>query len=153
MGAEGVQPNTDLTWLTIGLDCASRLFISDRAHLVFGFHQVVDGLKEIELGGSSIGTTRRGIGPAYSSKASRSGMRVHHLYDKEKFAEKFRKLVEGRFKRYGTFEYDTEGEILKYQVSFAFLFEGYPVKTGDVIPIHIEAQSHSHSLNPLTGLR
>lgn len=81
-----------------------------------GFHQIVDGLKEIELGGSSIGTTKKGIGPAYSSKASRSGLRVHHLYSPD-FADKFRKLVEGRFKRYGTFEYDTEAEIQKYLVS------------------------------------
>lgn len=34
-----------------GLDCTGRLFISDRAHLVMGFHQIVDGLKELELGG------------------------------------------------------------------------------------------------------
>ncbi|EPQ25977.1 uncharacterized protein PFL1_06432 [Pseudozyma flocculosa PF-1] len=98
-----------------GLNCDGRLFISDRAHLVFDFHQVVDGLKEVELGGSSIGTTKKGIGPAYSSKASRSGLRVHHLYDPELFASKFRKLVEGRFKRYGHFEYDTEGEIARYK--------------------------------------
>ncbi|BEI79953.1 hypothetical protein CcaverHIS002_0104820 [Cutaneotrichosporon cavernicola] len=93
-----------------GLKVANRLLISDRAHLVLGFHQIVDGLKEIELGGSSIGTTRKGIGPAYSSKASRSGLRVHHLFDPT-FPEKFRKLVEGRIKRYGNFEFDTEGEI------------------------------------------
>ncbi|GFZ50825.1 Adenylosuccinate synthetase [Saitozyma sp. JCM 24511] len=96
-----------------GLSCAGRLFVSDRAHLVMGFHQIVDGLKEIELGGSSIGTTKKGIGPAYSSKASRSGLRVHHLYDPS-FPAKFRKLVEGRFKRYGHFEFDTEGEIEMY---------------------------------------
>lgn len=98
-----------------GLKCDNRLFVSDRAHLVFDFHQVVDGLKEVELGGSSIGTTKKGIGPAYSSKASRSGLRVHHLYDFDTFAAKFRKLVEGRFKRYGNFEYDTEGEIARYR--------------------------------------
>ena len=98
-----------------GLKCEGRLFVSDRAHLVFDFHQVVDGLKEVELGGSSIGTTKKGIGPAYSSKASRSGLRVHHLYDFDLFASKFRKLVEGRFKRYGNFEYDTEGEIARYR--------------------------------------
>jgi adenylosuccinate synthase len=104
---------------------------------VFDFHQIVDGLKEVELGGSryvclylvsyccfsiieltlySIGTTKKGIGPAYSGKASRSGLRVHHLFDHDNFAKKFKKLVEGRFKRYGHFEYDTEGEILRYQV-------------------------------------
>ncbi|KAF9651459.1 Adenylosuccinate synthetase [Thelephora ganbajun] len=98
-----------------GLDCSNRLFISDRAQLVFDFHQIVDGLKEVELGGSSIGTTKKGIGPAYSGKASRSGLRVHHLFDSRKFAVQFRKLVEGRYKRYGHFEYDTEGEILRYQ--------------------------------------
>lgn len=37
---------------TTGLDCTGRLFVSDRAHLVFDFHQIVDGLKEVELGGS-----------------------------------------------------------------------------------------------------
>ncbi|KAI0929295.1 hypothetical protein AcW1_006278 [Taiwanofungus camphoratus] len=98
-----------------GLDCSNRLFISDRAHLVFDFHQIVDGLKEVELGGSSIGTTKKGIGPAYSAKASRSGLRIHHLFDHETFAQKFRKIVEGRFKRYGHFEYDTEGEIVRYK--------------------------------------
>ena len=116
-----------------GLDCTNRLFISDRAHLVFDFHQIVDGLKEVELGGSrylclffylqlfltlsSIGTTKKGIGPAYSGKASRSGLRIHHLFDHEQFAEKFRKVIEGRFKRYGSFEYDTEGEIQRYKVN------------------------------------
>ena len=103
-----------------GLDCTGRLFVSDRAHVVFDFHQIVDGLKEVELGAKSIGTTKRGIGPAYSSKASRSGMRVHHLFDHETFALKFRKLVEGRFKRYGHFEYDTEGEIERYKVPSMF---------------------------------
>jgi adenylosuccinate synthase len=113
-------PVTDhIASILTGLKCADRLFVSDRAHLVLGFHQIVDGLKEIELGGSSIGTTKKGIGPAYSSKASRSGLRVHHLYDPEVFAQKFRKLVEGRIKRYGHFEYDTEEEIKKYQVSIS----------------------------------
>ncbi|KIM31929.1 hypothetical protein M408DRAFT_327315 [Serendipita vermifera MAFF 305830] len=98
-----------------GLNCQGRLLISDRAHLVFDFHQIVDGLKEVELGGKSIGTTKKGIGPAYSAKASRSGLRVHHLFDRGIFAEKFRKIVEGRFKRYGHFEYDTEAEIERYK--------------------------------------
>jgi len=47
-------------------------------------------------------------------------LRVHHLFDHETFATKFRKLVEGRFKRYGTFDYDTEGEILRYKVRDIF---------------------------------
>jgi hypothetical protein len=42
---------------------------------------------------------------------------VHHLFDSA-FAEKFRKIVEGRYKRYGHFEYDTESEIERYKVRF-----------------------------------
>lgn len=64
----------------------------------------------------SIGTTKKGIGPAYSAKASRSGLRIHHLFDHDVFSQKFRKIVEGRFKRYGHFDYDTEREILRYKV-------------------------------------
>ncbi|UZJ57398.1 hypothetical protein CBS101457_006718 [Exobasidium rhododendri] len=126
-----------------GLNCDGRLFVSDRAHLVFDFHQVVDGLKEVELGGSSIGTTKKGIGPAYSSKASRSGLRVHHLYDGELFAAKFRKLVEGRFKRYGHFEYDTEGEIARYK---AFAERLRPYIVDGVTFIHTALSSNRRVL-------
>jgi len=68
------------------------------------------------LGGKSIGTTKKGIGPAYSSKASRSGIRVHHLFDWEEFERRFRGLVVSRHKRYGSFEYDVEAELVRYQV-------------------------------------
>ncbi|KAL0095295.1 putative ADE12-adenylosuccinate synthetase [Phycomyces blakesleeanus] len=98
-----------------GLNCDKRLFVSDRCHLVFDLHQTVDGLKELELGRGSIGTTRKGIGPAYSSKASRSGLRIHHLYNFEDFSTKFRVLVENKRKRYGHFEYDIEAELIRYK--------------------------------------
>lgn len=57
----------------------SRLLISDKAHMVFDFHQMVDGLQESEKGQGEIGTTKRGIGPAYTSKASRIGIRLGDL--------------------------------------------------------------------------
>ncbi|KAI9090061.1 Adenylosuccinate synthetase [Phlyctochytrium arcticum] len=98
-----------------GLDATGRLFLSERAHLVFDYHQIVDGLKEAELGRGSIGTTRKGIGPAYSSKASRSGLRVHNLYHMEEFEEKFRTIVANRKKRYGAFEYDVDAELQRYR--------------------------------------
>lgn len=66
-----------------------RLIVSDRAHLVFDFHQQVDGLQEAEKGGKSLGTTKKGIGPAYSSKATRNGIRVGDLLgDYKMFTEK-----------------------------------------------------------------
>ena len=54
-----------------GVDIDDRLLISDRAHLLFDLHKEIDGLREEELAGKKIGTTKRGIGPAYASK-------VHH---------------------------------------------------------------------------
>lgn len=58
-----------------------RLLISDRAHLVFDFHQQVDGLQEQENSekGVGLGTTKKGIGPTYSSKATRNGLRIGDL--------------------------------------------------------------------------
>ncbi|RLV94586.1 Adenylosuccinate synthetase [Spathaspora sp. JA1] len=104
-----------------GLDCRDRLFVSSRAHLVFNFHQRTDKLKEAELSVNkkSIGTTGKGIGPTYSTKASRSGLRVHHLVNPspeawEEFKTKYYRLIESRQKRYGEFEYDPEEELAQY---------------------------------------
>ena len=49
-----------------GLDTNDRIFISDRAHVTFDLHKVLDGLEEEELAGSAVGTTKKGIGPTYS---------------------------------------------------------------------------------------
>ncbi|KAJ6750116.1 hypothetical protein OIU85_000721 [Salix viminalis] len=59
-----------------GVSCTGRILVSDRAHLLFDFHQEVDGLREAELAKSFIGTTRRGIGPCYSSKMLLLDLRV-----------------------------------------------------------------------------
>lgn len=82
---------------------------------MFDFHRIVDGIKEEELGRGGIGTTKKGIGPTYSSKASRSGLRIHHLFDFPQFEERFRTIVSNRKKRYGNFEYDVEKELLNYK--------------------------------------
>lgn len=100
-----------------GINYKDRLFISDRAHLVFDLHQIVDGLKEQELsaGRGSIGTTKKGIGPTYSSKASRSGLRVGDLEFFDTFKETFLRLVENKHRRFGAFEYDADAEIKRYE--------------------------------------
>lgn len=107
-------------------NCRERLFVSSRAHLVFDFHQITDKLRENELAGRSkdgknIGTTGKGIGPTYATKASRSGLRVHHLVNDlpgawEEFEAKFRRLVETRQLRYGKFDFDIEGQLAQYKV-------------------------------------
>lgn len=57
-------------------DLEKRLLISDRAHIVFDLHKLADGANEAELKGASIGTTRQGMGPVYSTKAARIGIRM-----------------------------------------------------------------------------
>ncbi|MCW4026705.1 MAG: adenylosuccinate synthetase, partial [Candidatus Bathyarchaeota archaeon] len=59
------------------------LHISDRAHVVFGFHKTLDGLQEKFKGDLRAGTTKRGIGPVYSDKAARYGIRVADLLDED----------------------------------------------------------------------
>ncbi|MRS11863.1 MAG: adenylosuccinate synthase [Actinobacteria bacterium] len=65
-----------------------RLLISCNAHLIMPYHRDLDGASERRLGSQEIGTTRRGIGPAYMDKASRMGLRVQDLADEHIFRKK-----------------------------------------------------------------
>ena len=69
---------------------------------------------QLSHAGKQIGTTKRGIGPAYASKATRNGVRVVDLYDKEAFADKLRKLAMDGSKRFKGFQYDVEADIEKF---------------------------------------
>jgi adenylosuccinate synthase len=70
-----------------GVDC-SRLRVSGNAHLIMPYHQELDAITERYLGRNKLGTTRRGIGPAYADKASRVGIRVQDLLDPKIFRQK-----------------------------------------------------------------
>lgn len=99
-----------------GLNIRSRLLISDRAHIVFDFHQAVDGLQEQEKGTKSLGTTKKGIGPTYATKASRTGLRVAELVgDFPVFEQRFLALVEVYNRLYSTLNVDVDAELKKYQ--------------------------------------
>jgi adenylosuccinate synthase len=86
-----------------GFDCRN-LFISDRAHLVMPHHILMDQLEERERGAAKLGTTSRGIGPAFVDKVARRGIRVVDLVDPEVFLMRLevalhraRRVVEGYF--------------------------------------------------------
>lgn len=65
-----------------GIDTTGRLLVSERAHVILPYHKTVEAFEEEREGGAgAYGTTRRGIGPAYRDKASRSGVRVVDLFD------------------------------------------------------------------------
>ncbi len=67
-----------------GIKLDGRLFISDRAHIVLQYHKMVDGAKEGKAGsGKKIGTTQRGIGPAYMDKADRIGLRLGDILEND----------------------------------------------------------------------
>ena len=78
-----------------GVD-TGRLFISDRAHLIMPYHILLDGLEEESRGGKAIGTTRKGIGPAFADKAARLGIRVGDLLEKEALLERLRFILESK---------------------------------------------------------
>jgi len=64
-----------------GIDVKGRLIISERAHLIMPYHVILDTLAETSRGITAIGTTGKGIGPAYSDKTSRTGIRAADLFD------------------------------------------------------------------------
>ena len=74
-------------------DDPSRLVISTRAHLIMPYHRRLDLAAENRKGQNKIGTTGRGIGPAYSDKMARTGLRFHHLLDLERLPGRIRALV------------------------------------------------------------
>ena len=60
-----------------------KLLISDRANIIMPYHKILDGAEEQYLGDKKIGTTKRGIGPCYSDKVARNGIRAIDLTEKE----------------------------------------------------------------------
>ena len=67
---------------------AGRLALSAQAHVIMPYHRALDGCREEALGGQSIGTTRKGIGPAYEDKAARRGIRLAELVDPKALRER-----------------------------------------------------------------
>lgn len=103
-----------------GIDWTGRLKVSDRAHLLFDFHQLIDGRQETALGDKAVGTTKKGIGPAYASKITRNGVRVGELKYWDTFKERYLRLVGDLQEMYG-FEYDTAEELARYEKYREFL--------------------------------
>jgi adenylosuccinate synthase len=73
-----------------GIDVDGRLFISHKAHLIMPYHKLLDEARESSKSSKPIGTTGRGIGPAYIDKARRSGIRIVDLLDREGFSQKIK---------------------------------------------------------------
>lgn len=85
----------EIDYLTVkGVDCSpSKLMVSERAQVIMPYHKAIDLGREKLKGKDKIGTTGRGIGPAYEDKATRRGMRFIDLVDADGFKEKLEKVL------------------------------------------------------------
>ncbi len=79
--------------LARGVKIGKNLLISDAAHLVLPYHRSLDELREVQKGSKKIGTTKRGIGPAYADKASRTGLRMSDLMRPDVFTAKLTQRI------------------------------------------------------------
>jgi len=77
-----------------GINLTNRLIISETAHLVLPYHRSIDEQRELRKGRNKIGTTKRGIGPAYGDKAARTGLRVLDLVRPKTFSAKLKLRIE-----------------------------------------------------------
>lgn len=103
---------------TQGISVSGRLLISHKAHLIMPYHKILDQAKETHRGDGKIGTTGRGIGPAYIDKASRTGIRIVDLLERDTFAKKLKYNIEEKNeilrKIYNVQELDIEKIIHEY---------------------------------------
>ena len=80
----------------VGIDVRSHLRISNRAHVIFPFHRLVEKMSEARENRTAIGTTSRGIGPCYEDKIGRRGIRIADLYESASFHSLYNDLVEDK---------------------------------------------------------
>src|SRR5437016_5628695 len=77
----------------LGVKIGKNLLVSNCAHLVMPYHRVIDEQRELRKGRAKIGTTKRGIGPAYGEKAARTGLRISDLMQPILFAKKLQAKI------------------------------------------------------------
>ncbi|ALP36793.1 adenylosuccinate synthase [Paenibacillus sp. 28ISP30-2] len=119
-----------------------NLVISDRAHVIMPYHITLDVLEEDRKGPNQIGTTRKGIGPAYMDKAARNGIRIADLLDAEEFETKLRLQVKEKNQMieqvYGGEPLNVE-DILKQYLEYAEFVRPYVGDTSVVLNDAIDA--------------
>lgn len=125
-----------------GID-VSRLQVSGNAHLILPYHQQLDVLIERRLGSARLGTTKRGIGPAYADKATRIGLRVQDLFDPRIFREKLEAALREKnpllAKVYNRLGYDADVLVDKYLTECRPALEPYVTDTVATVHEALEA--------------
>lgn len=113
-----------------------NLRISNRAHVILPYHIKIDEVEEERKGANKIGTTKKGIGPAYMDKAARIGIRIADLLDREVFEEKLTRNLEEKNRLLERF-YETDGfrleDILDEYYEYGQQFKQYVCDTSVVL--------------------
>lgn len=126
----------ELTYLHERNISTDNLRISNRAHVILPYHLKLDEVEEERKGANKIGTTKKGIGPAYMDKAARIGIRIADLLDRETFEEKLARNLEEK-NRLLEKMYETEGfnieDILDEYYEYGQQFKQYVVDTSVVL--------------------
>ncbi|MGY8611173.1 adenylosuccinate synthase [Bacillus altitudinis] len=127
---------TELAYLHERNVSTDNLRISNRAHVILPYHLKLDEVEEERKGANKIGTTKKGIGPAYMDKAARVGIRIADLLDREVFVEKLARNLEEK-NRLLEKMYDTEGfkieDILDEYYEYGQQVKKYVVDTSVVL--------------------
>ena len=106
-----------------GFDYKGRLFLSTKAHLVTTLHKVADQRADKSKGEGKIGTTGKGIGTTYATRALRIGLRLGDLVDWDKFIEKYKTFVERATEFFGIDDFDAEAELERLKTCRDILVE------------------------------
>ncbi|MCI4137651.1 adenylosuccinate synthase [Bacillus vallismortis] len=127
---------TELAYLHERNVSTDNLRISNRAHVILPYHLKLDEVEEERKGANKIGTTKKGIGPAYMDKAARIGIRIADLLDRDAFAEKLERNLEEK-NRLLEKMYETEGfkieEILDEYYEYGQQIKKYVCDTSVVL--------------------
>jgi adenylosuccinate synthase len=123
-----------------GIDVDKRLFISDKVHLIFPYHNLLDSLREERLKGK-IGTTKRGIGPCYADKVNRCGIRMVDLMNVKLFREQLRVNVNEK-NEFLKKIYDHKGfsydDLLEKYLGYGEILKKYVVEMAPILHSAIE---------------
>ena len=120
---------------TRGFSIRERLTVSPAAQLIMPYHALLDSAREEALGGKKIGTTGRGIGPAYEDKVARRGIRVGDLYNLSSFKEKVAEAVD--FHNFVLTKYFSKDPVDSENIfdSYASVAEDLKPMVADIVPI------------------
>ena len=129
-----------------GIKLAGRLLISETAHLVLPYHRALDEARELRKGRNKIGTTKRGIGPAYGDKAARTGLRMIDLVRPKTFSAKLKSRIE---ENNAILESLGGAQLLFSEVNAAYLAAGRklaPYIENTVVWLHGQLEKHKRIL-------